>query len=364
MSGGTGGTGARVLISGGGTVGHLAPGFALAEALEARGVPTRFATPGASEEARWFEGRRAPLHIAAERLPRRPLALLRFLTRLRARARAAGTVLEGCGAEVLVALGGWPCVPAVLAARRRGLPYVFLVPDEVPGLVVRRYHRRAARCYVASDEAARRLGARALVTGPLLRRDVVQASREPERFGLAGDRATLLVTGGSLGARVINRWVVEGLTAAADADPAALRGIQVLHATGAEADEGVAEAYARLGIRHHVTPFLLAMGAAYALADLVIGRAGAGTCAELAAWGVPAVLVPYPHHRDRQQYRNAARLEATGQALVVEQAALTPEVFRTHVLGRLAAPAGAGRNRVPVVDGAALAADDLIRLMG
>ena len=360
MRGSAPGPRARVLISGGGTVGHLAPGFALAEALDARGVPTAFATPGGAEEGRWFEGRPAPRTIPADRLPRRPLDLARFLVRLRRHTRVAAAHLEDVGAEVLVALGGWPCVPAVRAARRRGLPHVFLVPDEVPGRVVRHYGRRATRCYVAREAAAVALGARALVTGPLLRREVVEARREPEAFGLRSDRRTLLVTGGSQGAGAVNDWVLDGIRAALAADPGWRDRLQVLHATGAGAEEAVRAAYEDLGLDHHVTPFLLAMGAAYALADLVVGRAGAGTCAELEAWGLPAVLVPYPHHRDRQQFRNAERLRATGQAVVLEQATLDAAAFAAHVLGRLGVAAA---SRPAIVDGAARAADDLVRLI-
>ncbi|MGE0192671.1 MAG: glycosyltransferase [Planctomycetota bacterium] len=352
-----------VLLAGGGTVGHLAPGFALAEALEARGVRCLFSTPGEEQEARWFEGRPAPLTVPAERLPRRPWHLPGFLLRLRRHARVARDVVRACGARYVVALGGWPCVPVVLAARRLRIPYGFVVPDAVPGLVVRRFRRRADRFWVAAPEAATRLGPRALVVGALLRRDVLDAPRDASVFGLAADRATLLVTGGSQGATAVNRWVLGGLRAALDADPSLAGRIQVLHATGTAGEAEARDAYTSLGLAHHVTPFLAKMGQAYALADLVVGRAGAGTCAELSAWRLPAVLVPYPHHRDRQQHRNAQALVEAGQAVVVEQEHLDAAAFVRHVLEPLRAATGQPRERRRPPDGAARAAADLFDRM-
>ena len=349
-----------VLLAGGGTVGHLAPGFALAEALEARGARCVFTTPGEDQEARWFEGRPPSRTVPAERLPRRPWQLPGFLLRLRRHAREAREVLRSSGARYVVALGGWPCVPVVLAARRLGVPYGFVVPDAVPGLVVRRFRRRADRFWVAVVEAAERLGPRALHVGPMLRRDVIDAPRDASVFGLAADRVTLLVTGGSQGATAVNAWVVEGLRAALDADPSLATRLQVLHATGAAGEAMAREAYEAMGLAHHVTPFLAKMGSAYALADLVVGRAGAGTCAELSAWRLPAVLVPYPHHRDRQQHKNAQALVEAGHAVVLEQERLDAAAFARHVLEPLVAASSRPRKQPRPPDGAARAAEDLL----
>ncbi|MDA1195670.1 MAG: glycosyltransferase, partial [Planctomycetota bacterium] len=129
----------RILFSGGGTVGHLAPGFALADALNARGVETHFATPGEDVERAWFEGRTAPLTLPALRRPRGAGELLGFPIRFFHAIRAARGLMKAQGIGALVALGGWPCAPAALAARGARVPLAFLVPDAVPGLVVRRF---------------------------------------------------------------------------------------------------------------------------------------------------------------------------------------------------------------------------------
>lgn len=360
-----------ILFSGGGTVGHLAPGFALAEVLEGRGVRCVFATPGEAVERDWFEGRPSPVTLRAVRLPRRPLAMLRFPFRFRACARAARAHLEVTRPDAVVALGGWPCAPAAWAARGARVPLAFLVPDAVPGLVVRKLAGRAARIYLADARARDALGGHPglVVSGPLLRRGALDVRRDPAAFGLAAARRTLFVTGGSLGAQRLYERFLEGLARAVEADAGLAARIQVLHAVGkhGRADE-TAAVYDRLGIRHAVVPFVHDMGAAYGSADLLLCRAGANTCAELRATATPAVLVPYPHHADRQQFHNAEALVAAGGAVLVEQETLDPAAVATQVLGLLEDEARLARMRAALagdaVDGATAVADDLGRFLG
>jgi UDP-N-acetylglucosamine--N-acetylmuramyl-(pentapeptide) pyrophosphoryl-undecaprenol N-acetylglucosamine transferase len=357
-----------VLLSGGGTVGHLAPGFALAEALEAQGVRTRFATPGGEDERAWFpEDAPAPLTIPALRrgsLPGLPL----MPARLAGCVARAAAVLDRVAPDVVVALGGWPCVPSALAAVARRVPLAFVASDEVPGVVVRWLAPFARRIYVASPDAARALpgGARVRVVGPLLRRALLEGRHDPERFGLHPDRRTLFVTGGSLGSRALNLRAAEGMLAAVTEDPSLRGRVQVLHSVG-RSGEGVAERYARAGVAHRVTPFLRDMGTAWRTADLALCRAGAVTCAELEATGTPAVLVPYPHHADRQQYANAERLVARGAAAIVEEDALDPDRFRRDVLSVLLDDRRredmALRMSAGFRDGAGKTAADLIRFL-
>lgn len=351
-----------ILFSGGGTVGHLAPGFALADALAEHGIHTCFATPGETREAGWFEGRDPPLTIPATRLPRRPLSAMAFPFRLWRCVKQARRVLREAEADCVVALGGWPCAPAAFAARKAGAKLVLFAADAVPGRVVRWLRRRADRIYVAHESAKDALGGQATVTGPLLRRAVLRGERDPSRFGLHADRVTLLVTGGSLGAQGLNDRLLEGLRAAIQADPSWTQRLQVLHATGGQA--GIADQYDAMGLAHRVVPFLGEMGHAYATCDLFVGRAGAGTCDEVAALDLPALLVPYPHHADRQQVRNAERLAAASGAVHwIDEAALTPDAVAEHVLARL----GGARDHAQIPassDAAAETAADLIRFLG
>ncbi len=357
-----------MLFSGGGTVGHLAPGFALAEALEARGIRGVFTTPGEAGEGDWFAGRTAPRVVPAARIPSGLKSGLLFAPRMVRGIREALAVIRRERAVGVVALGGWPCVPMALAARMVGVPLAFIVADKVPGLVVRKLAGLAGRVYVPALEAAAGLPAeRIVVSGPLLRGALVGRARDPAAFGLTPDRRTLLVFGGSLGAKgLYERWLL-GLTQAVVEHPDLTRRVQILHAVGNQG-EGVREAYQRLGVTHHIAPFFSDMGAAYALADFALVRGGANTCAELLATRTPAVIVPYPHHADCQQFKNAAPLVDAGLATLIEEEALTPDRVEVDVLASVLDDARleAMRSAVPAAGSEApgQTADDLIRFLG
>lgn len=204
------------------------------------------------------------------------------------------------------------------------------------------------------------------MTGPMLRGPARSGTRAPEAFGLSSERLTLLVTGGSLGARALNARTLEGISLAVGERPALLAEIQVLHSAGDEAP-AVAARYEALGVAHHTAPYVEDMGSAYRTADLVLARAGASTCAEVALAATPAVFVPYPHHADKQQFLNAAPLIERGVARLIEEEQLTPLVVRDQVLGLLKDPSALAQMRAAAIeeksDPAASAAADLIRFM-
>lgn len=359
----------RVLIVGGGTVGHLGPGFAVADALRARGAEVRFATPGEEKERAWFPASEpSPLVAPALRRPRGALGAPAFGFRLLRAVLRTRRLLARERPDVVVALGGWPCVPAVLAARTKKLPVAFIASDARPGVAVRRLAGYAARIYVAEESAAKELAGHdaVVVTGPAIRPAVLQAEADPAAFGLEPGRSTLFVTGGSLGARALNEALPRGLAAAVQADPTRVDRIQVLHQVG-QSGEGVEAVYAEAGIRHRVVPFVEDVGCAYRTADLVVARGGALTCAELAATRTPAILVPYPHHADRQQFENACAVEAAGGARVVEEHDLDEDGVRRHVVALLEDPDALERmaSALPGADrdGAGQIAVDLIRLV-
>ncbi len=363
-----------VLLAGGGTVGHLAPAFAVRDALRELGREGIFVTPGEAREAAWFPpGDPEPLHVPAPRLPRNPWQALTFPFRLTKAVLAARRLLRATRPAAVLALGGWPCAPAAIAARLLGVPLALLSTDAVPGSVIRRMHRRAVRTYLSREEALAGLpqGGRPLVVGPLVRREVLRASRDPAALGLHPSKTTLFVVGGSLGARGLNEAVRVGMAAAVAADPGLADRIQLLHAAGTEEEAArCVEAYRRAGVAAVVRPFVVEVGTALRCADLVLCRGGASTLAEVDALGRPAVVVPYPHHEDRQQWRNAEPLVARGAAVIVEEAQLTAESFRREVLGRLLDPAALSRMaaaRAPgtgssgIADAAATIAADLVR---
>ena len=324
---------------GGGTAGHLAPGFALSDALEALGVETLFATPGEMREAAWFAGRPRPIHLPASRIPQTWMGKAGFPARFLAQTFRCGRALSRLEVDCVVALGGWPCAAPALAASRAGIPLVFLAVDAVPGKVVRWFQRRAERIYVAHETARDALDVtqNVVVTGPLIL--ATRLTHEPAHaaFGLDPSKRTLLVTGGSLGALTLNRRIVAGIDYAIGKDPSVADWLQVIHQVGVE-DRETASHYERLGVAHFVCPFLndagnTSMGAAYASTDLALARGGANTVAELVATATPTVFVPYPFHTDRQQHRNAAAAVATGGAMLVEQVELSPECVHRDVIG-------------------------------
>jgi len=353
-----------VLLAGGGTAGHVNPLLALAAELRRRDAATSLHVLGTREGLEAELVPRAGLEmtfVPRVPVPRRPtLDLLRVPGRLRAAVRAADEALERSGADVVVGFGGYVAAPAYLAARRRGVPVVVHEANARPGLANRLGARRAAAVAVTFPGTPL---PRAVVTGLPLRPEIeqllVQREEDPDRvrsaaraeLGLAEQRRTLLVTGGSLGALSLNRALV-----AVGAELVAA-GAQVLHLTGKGKDAEVRAGAPRE--HYHVREYLPEMHLAYAAADLVVCRAGAGTVSELAALGLPAVYVPLPIGNGEQR-SNAQGVVAAGGGILVEDRDLTPSWLREHVLGlddaQLEAMAQAAA-RAGVRDGAARLAD-------
>jgi UDP-N-acetylglucosamine--N-acetylmuramyl-(pentapeptide) pyrophosphoryl-undecaprenol N-acetylglucosamine transferase len=262
-------------------------------------------------------------------IPRRPgLDLLRVPLRLRRAVRAARAHLDATDAAVVVGFGGYVSVPAYLAARRRGTPIVVHEANARAG-VANRLGARWARTVAAAVDGSGLKGAH--VIGIPLRPAIAQLDRAARRaaarasFGLT-EGPVLLVFGGSLGARRINSAV------AAAAVELAAAGVQVLHVTGAARAE---EVRTQLGpdvpATHHLLDYIDGMDAAYAAADLALCRAGANTCAELTAVGLPAVYVPLPIGNGEQAL-NARPVVDAGGGLLVDDADLDAGWLRRHVL--------------------------------
>jgi UDP-N-acetylglucosamine--N-acetylmuramyl-(pentapeptide) pyrophosphoryl-undecaprenol N-acetylglucosamine transferase len=311
----------RVLLAGGGTAGHTSPLLATADALR-RLVPdveiTCLGTPRGLENT-VVPAAGYPLElIPPVPLPRRPSGdLLRVPGRLRSAVRATYDVLDRVRPDVVVGYGGYVSMPAYLAAGRRRLPLVVHEQNARPGLANRAGARVARRVAVSFPDTplprAEYVGLpiRTMISGldRAARRDEARAS-----FGLDPDRPTLLVTGGSQGARRLN----ESVSAAAAALAAA--GVQVLHVAGPRGEATPA----RTDVPYVVVPFVDRMDLAYAAADLVLCRAGASSVTEAAVVGLPAILVPLPIGNGEQP-RNARPVVDAGGALLVDDSAVTPE---------------------------------------
>lgn len=314
----------RVVLAGGGTAGHIEPALSLADALRRHDPEVDITALGTE---RGLEMRLVPERgydlavIPPVPLPRRPSAdLFTVPIRLRRAAAAAREVIAG--ADVVVGFGGYVALPAYLAARRLKVPIVVHEANAKPGLANRLGARWAAAVAVASPSA--HLPGAVLVGMPL-RRAISQLDRPARRaqarsdLGLAADTPALLVYGGSQGARSINTALAEALEVLLDA------GVQVLHAVGAKNDlPDVRPGYVPVS-------YLDRMDLAYAAADLVVCRAGAMTCAELSAVGLPGVFVPLAIGNGEQR-RNAEPLVAAGGGVLVPDDELDGDRLCAEVL--------------------------------
>lgn len=365
-------TGARIVVAGGHSAGHIEPALAFADAVRQRAPDAAITALGT---VRGLDTTLIPARgYALELIPPAPLArkinfdLLRTPARLFAAVRAAGSVLDRVRAEAVVGFGGYVALPAYLAARRRGLAVVVHEANAQAGLANKVAAYFATAVYTASPDIRLR-SARAI--GIPLRPEIVDLDRVALRtaaraeFCLPAHGPVVLVTGGSQGAQTINRAV----DAAAPALIAA--GISVLHVTGpknAVPPERIEQinAAAHTGV-YVAVPFVDGMQNAYAAADLVVCRSGAMTCAELAAVGLPAIFVPLPL-RGGEQRRNAAAMVAAGGALLVDNEHLTERwILATAVPlaldGRRLAQMAALARRASNGEAAGVLADDVLALI-
>ena len=319
-----------VLLAGGGTAGHVSPLLALADCLRRRDPDVAIVAVGteAGLESRLVPERGYELAtIPKVPMPRRPSAdLLRLPGNLRRAVARAGQIIEDSQAEVVVGFGGYVSTPVYLAARRRGVPIAIHEQNARAG-IANKVGARLTR-HVGITFAQTQLAHSTLVGMPL-RREIAHLDRAALRaegrafFGLREDLPTLLVTGGSLGAKRLNDTFAASVATLGEA------GVQVLHVTGRDKDfvpEGAVD-----GVPYVVVPYVDRMDLAYSAADVAVCRSGANTVCELTAVGLPGLYVPLPIGNGEQRLNAAGVVEAGGGALT-EDAAVTPAWVREQVV--------------------------------
>jgi len=309
--------GTRILFAGGGTGGHVFPGVALAQRVLKDDPAARLLWLCTS---RPFDAAQLAKHAIPHQALESPRwrGFTGFLAPMARAVLASARALRELRPQVLVGVGGYGTVPPVLAAKALGVPFVLLEQNARPGKANRFLAPGADRLYVqwaAARSAFPGCGARVVVTGSPLREGLkpVPCGEALARFGLSPDRSVVAVVGGSQGAEALNRGVVDGLNGTASR-------LQLIHVTGgAQQSDRVRAAYAAKGARAAVLDFCPDMERLYSAADLVVSRAGALAIAEIAAFGVPSVLVPIPKSSGDHQRENARAVAKAGGALLLEE---------------------------------------------
>lgn len=302
------------LFAGGGTAGHVNPLLAVADALTARDPDATVIVLGTAEglEARLVPARGYEL----ETIPKLPFprrlngSSFGFGGRFRRAVTLTTEIMSRRGVDVVVGFGGYASAPAYVAARRARVPLIIHEANARPGLANRLgvlYTR-----YVGVAFHGTRLRHSRFVGMPL-RREIESIDRDAARregiefFDLDASRKTLLVTGGSLGARRLNTTIAESASSVIDA------GWQIVHIVGRSSE------FTDPGIEHyHVVDYCDRMDLALAVADFAVSRAGAATVSELSALGIPAVYVPYPVGNGEQRYNASDSVHAGGAVLVAD----------------------------------------------
>ncbi len=323
----------KILIACGGTGGHLFPGIAVAEALRARGHETLALISEKDIDALASKGY-SHLNfksLPAVGMPRKKLspAMLKFVFRYFATVKECKKIARQFGADAVIGMGGFTSLPPVAAGKKIGAKAFVHDSNAVPGKSNRRTATYCNEVLLGFEEASKFFsGSKTAVVGTPVRPEMdALPDREAAaaNFQLDPSKKTVLIIGGSQGARGVNLAVVEALPALRDA------GVQVLHFTGPKEYDATKIRYDRVpggAGSHFLAPFCSDMPAAYAAAHLVVARSGASTLAELSYLGLPSVLVPYPYAADNHQMRNAEVFSKK------EAAVLAPE--DTLVGGRLA----------------------------
>ncbi|MFM9057045.1 MAG: undecaprenyldiphospho-muramoylpentapeptide beta-N-acetylglucosaminyltransferase [Bacteroidota bacterium] len=310
----------RVVISGGGTGGHIFPAIAIANALRSIRPETEFLFVGAEGRMEMEKVPAAGYDIVG--LPiagiKRELSVdnLRFPFKLVRSLMKAGSVVRKFNPDVAVGVGGYASGPMLYMASRRGVPTLIQEQNSFPGITNRLLSRKASAICVAYPGMERFFPAdRIVFTGNPVRKELLDTAGLRDEafrfFGLDPSLPTLLVVGGSQGARSINQAVRSGIELLNAA------GVQLIWQTGKAFLQDARKAVAPLGAKAWVDAFITRMDLAYANSDVVIGRAGASTVSELCIVRKPAILVPLPTAAEDHQTKNCKALVDQGAAILV-----------------------------------------------
>ena len=360
----------RIVLSGGGTAGHINPALALADVLRERGHEVLFAgTPGGIE-SRLVPAAGIPYKAfeAAGFNRNHPLTLPKAIMKIQRSTKLARKWFSEVHPDCVVGFGGYVCIPVARAAEQCGIPVVVHEQNSVMGMANKYLARRARAVCLTYDHAARALSDKShvVLTGNPVRASVFAATRAEGRaaFGVPEDARMLLVTGGSLGARHLNAAIVQRkdmLLGYPD--------LHIVHVTGPKELDSVTEQLAltdEQAKRWRLMGYTDQMGLAMAAADAIVSRAGATSLAEISARHIPALLVPFPYATEDHQTMNARACVEAGAAFLVADADVEGAQFTDYLKTlvedetarqRMSAAAAAAKTR----DAAGLLADVVLK---
>ena len=314
----------RIIISGGGTGGHIFPAIAIANALKAIDPATEILFVGAAGR---MEMEKVPaagykiIGLDIQGIQRKSiLKNLLFPFKLIESVIRSVAIIKDFKPDAAVGVGGYASGPLLYAASLKGIPYLIQEQNSYAGITNKRLGKKAQKICVAFDGMEKFFPAQKIIkTGNPIRKDSVSVAGKQmeamEHFKLSAVKKTILITGGSLGARTLNNSIIAGL------EKLIAAGVQVIWQTGKVYYKGIIE---KLGENYNpnirIVEFLSRMDLAYAAADIIISRAGAGTIAELCVIKKPVILVPSPNVAEDHQTKNAMALVAEEAAVLVTDA--------------------------------------------
>lgn len=317
-------SGKTILFAGGGTGGHLYPGISVAQAMaqvpELAGVQPLFLCT----QRQIDEDILRPTGYEFIKQPAKPMdrsigGLLAFWKGWRETKDVVDKVLKERNVVAALGLGGYAAGVAVKTCGQRGLPAAILNPDVVPGKANQYLLNYVQQVFCQFDATAAHVApphrSKLVTTGCPIRQEFLNLPPRVDAmktFGLDPNLSTIVVTGASQGAKTVNEGSVEAFKSLK------LQGWQILHLAGKDHATAVREDYRTAGIPATVVDFTAGMDRVWAVADLTISRAGASSCAELTACGIPSILMPYPFHKDKHQTLNAKVLVDAGGAMLCD----------------------------------------------
>lgn len=331
----------RVLIAGGGTGGHLFPGIALASDIKEKYPDAKIVFVGTEKglEAKVIPKIGYELKFISVRgfigktLNEKAKSLWRVVKSL----QESRKIIKTISPDIVFGVGGYASFPCVLLASLKKIPTIILEQNTVPGLankILANFVTAIAITYPETIDYFPK--EKVYLTGTPIRREILKGDRQKARkiFNLDEGRLTLLIFGGSSGARKINMATLEALSYLLPLKDM----IQIIHQTGESDYSWVSREYKNFQLKATILPFIYEMAEAYSVADLVVCRAGASTVAEITALGKASILIPYPYAAYNHQEMNARRLLSRGACEMILDRELNGEVLAKKIIKILNEP--------------------------